>query len=90
VRSALGMSIDELLEGVEAAAAGGARGAGRLLALLLEEEGRTGGLSVISRLSAARYLRTPSGEFPDAAVKGQTRPGPLGLNSTEGGRDERC
>ncbi len=70
MRSALDVPLDELLEAVEAAAAGGAIGAGRLLPLLLEEEGRTGALSVIARLCAARYLRTR--EFPDAAVKGQT------------------
>jgi hypothetical protein len=56
-RGPLDLSVDELLERVEEAAAVGNRGADRTLVLLLEEEAVPGGLSVISRLACSRYLK---------------------------------
>ena len=56
-RGPLDLSVDELLERVEEAAAVGNRGADGTLVLLLEEEAVTGGLSVISRLACSRYLK---------------------------------
>jgi hypothetical protein len=54
----LDMPAEEVLERVEAAAALGDDRAERLLRALIEEEHRTGGLSVISRLTAKPYIPT--------------------------------
>ncbi len=54
--SPLAMSVAELLELVEAAAASGDRRAGLLIDFLIEEEQRTGELSVISRLAAKPHI----------------------------------
>ena len=59
--SPLNIPVGELLELVEAAAASGDRRAERVLAMLLEEEARTGELCVISRLVATPYVRTLPG-----------------------------
>lgn len=48
--------VSVVLEAVEAAAANGKRPAERLLLMLLHEETVTGGLCMVSRLAAKRYL----------------------------------
>jgi len=52
----LAMPVEELLAAVEAAAARERPGAEALLDVLLREEAETGGLGVVSRLCAKRFV----------------------------------
>lgn len=69
----LGYDDEDILAAVEAAAACGDGGAERLLWRLLDDEERSGGLGVMSRLVAARYAQT-RGDPPgaDAAVQARS------------------
>jgi hypothetical protein len=56
VTSVLQIPADELVEAVEEAVARGDAGADRMLGQLLDQLLETGGLSVILRLAASRYM----------------------------------